>query len=275
MTADNGQIEAEPDPGVGSSTGWLSDLRHCLMFLTRLPVTTFVADAHRPLANAVRGFPLVGVLVGALSGLVLLPLSGLSPTVAALIAVIAMTLITGGLHEDGLADVADGFGAQGDRERKLEIMRDSRIGTYGVLVLMFCLGLKTAALSVLIMKSGTIWQVPLVLMAVGALSRTWMAVMMAALPSARSNGRSFDAGTPPLNRLRQAVAIGIAISFLLIWSGYGLVASALAVLLSAAAYYLLKRMSFRQIGGQTGDVIGATQQITEIASLIGILLIVR
>jgi len=207
-----------------------------------------------------------------LSGLALLAAqgAGVGYTIAASVAVLAGVLVTGALHEDGLADVSDGFGAGGSKERKLEIMRDSRIGTYGVLALVLAVLLKVAALSSLITAAQSVWHVPLFLIAAGALSRTFMTIGMHALPAARTDGRSAEAGQPSAHNLHQAMIIGLGGGCVILWLAGGLWTVIAALLSGSAAYYILRRIAVRHIGGQTGDVLGAIQQISEIAILIAL-----
>ena len=124
---------------------WADDLLHALMFLTRLPVPA-AARGDRPLMHTGWAFPLVGLLVGAFGGsaLWLGAHSGIPLLASALIALALTAFVTGALHEDGLADLADGFGGGGTKERKIEIMRDSRVGSYGVLALVIVTGIKAA-----------------------------------------------------------------------------------------------------------------------------------
>lgn len=272
MTDDDGHIEAGENARRSAVSPWLEDLRDSLMFLTRLPVPARDDGGHRALAQAVRGFPLAGALVGAIAGLALLGAqgAGLPVPVAATIAVLAGIIATGALHEDGLADVADGFGAGGGTDRKLEIMRDSRIGTYGVLALVFAIGLKVLAVSGIAAAAVSLWQAPAVLVASAALSRSYIAVLMAALPAARRDGRSAEAGRPRDSDLRQANVVGGILSAVLLWLSHGWWGVIGALAASGVAYYLLKRMAMRHIGGQTGDVLGAMQQVTEIAVLLAL-----
>src|SRR5699024_2001286 len=118
-----------------------------LRFLTRLPIPSASGDIR--LADAMAAFPLAGAIVGALTGLVaaLLGAAGIAPLIGASLTLAAALCLTGGLHEDGLADTADGFGGGGTRERRLEIMRDSRIGTYGTLALVVSCTAKIAAIA--------------------------------------------------------------------------------------------------------------------------------
>ena len=128
---------------------WWRDTRLAAAFLTRLPLAPEGAGSGKALADAARAFPIVGAAVGLAAGAALSVASwlGLHPLACALVGLAVAALVTGALHEDGLADVADGFGGGRTRAAKLKIMRDSRIGAYGVLALVFSVGLRAAALA--------------------------------------------------------------------------------------------------------------------------------
>ena len=171
-------------------------------------------------------------------------------------ALAALVVMTGALHEDGLADVADGFWGGFARVRRLEIMRDSRIGSYGVLALILSLGLRGAAL--IAMADA----LAVALLASAVISRAAIVWIMAALPHARDNGLSVSTGRPPPGTVRLALLFAALIAVLLIgWGALWVLLGAVAATLGCAAIARAK------IGGQTGDVLGATQQITEIAAL--------
>jgi adenosylcobinamide-GDP ribazoletransferase len=174
-------------------------------------------------------------------------------------AIAASLAATGCLHEDGLADVADSFGGR-TRERKLEIMRDSRIGTYGVCALFTSLLLRSAALASI---ADPALAAP-VLIAAHMGARSNMALFMRLVPPARQDGLSGGVGTPPGGSAIAAVVIGIAA----LGIGLGPAAGACAIMLVAAAFALLRWLCMRQIGGQTGDVLGALEQIGEIVILL-------
>lgn len=220
------------------------------MILTRLPVGR-IEGTVPPLAATVWAFPLVGAVVGAISGAVFAAAAGLGlPSLAAaLLALATAALVTGGLHEDGLADTADGFGGGRTVSRKLEIMRDSRIGSYGVLALIFTLGLTASAMA----EAATF----LGFAAIGAASRTAMLLPMVTLDPARNDGLGHGArgtsGPPAL------LALVLAI---LLCAAAGVWAASFIMLAAAIAVTVLAR---RQLGGQTGDVLGATQKLTECA----------
>ena len=247
-------------PGRSGLRARLDEIRLALMLLTRLPVGRLAAP--RPLSSAVWAYPLAGALVGGLTGAALhLALrAGLYPLPAALLALAVSVLLTGAMHEDGLADVADGFGGGTTRERKLEIMRDSRIGSYGVVALVLALGLRAAFLSELPATG-----LGAHLAGLGALSRGLLPGLMLSLPPARSEGLGQNAGenTRPaqvLAGLGLAVAIGLATlpCFLAI---------ATIMPLAAAGTGLL---AWWQIGGFTGDTLGAAQIAAEMAGLGGL-----
>ncbi len=238
------------------------DIAVAMVFLTRVPIKLRFTFKMSHLKTASAGFPLVGVLTGLLGGF-LYSVSynlGLGPTVAAVIAISAQVLMTGALHEDAIADVADGFGGGGDKERKLEIMRDSRIGTYGVLALILVVGAKIFAVSRL--EDPTL--VAMALIAVGACSRAAMTGAMYFLPSAREDGLGKDAGEPTVKAFYIAILLALLISTLMFGSQAGVVIFAA----SAIGAAIIGWIAYRQIDGKTGDVLGCVQQIAEIASLI-------
>jgi adenosylcobinamide-GDP ribazoletransferase len=236
-------------------------------FLTRLRLRPSGGSPQLPLAEAAWSFPVVGAAVGALGALVALIARwwGLPPLAVGLLALAATALATGALHEDGLADTADGFGGGATAERKLEIMRDSRIGTYGVLALLLILGLRASALAALgeVGVGALLWG----LVASHAGARAVLPALMHRLPAARDAGLGHAAGVPDGTQAMQAAAIGAII--LLVGLGFGGGVSAIvAAILVAAGMSALAR---RQIGGLTGDVLGATEQLVETAILLAIL----
>lgn len=226
-------------------------------FLTRLPVPA--AADYRPgaLAQAMRMFPLAGAVIGALGGgFYVLAFAPLPPLPAALLAVLVMVMITGGLHEDGLADSADGLGARGGREKRLEVMRDSRSGTYGVLALIFSVALRVTALA----EAPSAWAGLGACMAVAALSRAMIPAFMQVLPPARSDGLGASAGTPHAGIAATAMVLGAVIAALgLAWAAPAAILA--AVIGAALAAWVAKRC----FGGFTGDILGAIQQMAELA----------
>jgi adenosylcobinamide-GDP ribazoletransferase len=212
-------------------------------------------------------------LIGAIGGLALLAAqgAGLPAMVAASIAVLTIVLVTGGLHEDGLADVADGFGAGGSKERKLQIMRDSRIGTYGVLALVFNCLIKVACVATLVGTAQSVWHTPMLLIATGALSRTFIVLAMRSLPPARGDGRSIEAGVPSSRTVNHTLITGLAVGSIMMWLACGLWTIVATLLAGAITYYFTKRSALHHVAGQTGDVLGTVQQLTETAMLIALI----
>lgn len=226
----------------------LAEAQTALMLLTRLPAGR-LRDVP-PMGAAVWAYPLAGVAMGALMAAALWVTAGLPPLAGALIAVAVGMVATGALHEDGLADLADSFGGQ-TRERRLEIMKDSRVGSFGVLALIVAVGLKV----VLIADAA-----PLAVIGMAALSRCLLPVLMATQPQARAGGlgaRAAEALRPAT--VAAGAAIGLAVAALTV-PGWLVVAVAMAAGAAAVAW-----VARRQIGGITGDVLGAAQMVAEIA----------
>lgn len=258
--------EERDRPGIAA---WVSDFRLSLSFLSRLPVATAGEEKPGGLAAAMRAFPLAGAAIGLIAGLVLAAAFalGLPAPVAALLAVTAGVLLTGALHEDGLADLADGLGGGADAEDALAIMRDSRIGSFGVIALVLVLGLKVVALASILFAAGG-WTGLAALVAAGAWSRAILPSLMHALPPARSDGLGLLAGTPTRSVAVQALGLAWAIGLLALWSSsilLGLLGLPIASLLGGTAVGWL---ADRRIGGHTGDVAGAAQVASETLCLI-------
>jgi adenosylcobinamide-GDP ribazoletransferase len=240
---------------------WLDDLRNAVAFLTRLPMPHPQGAMPANFIRAQRVFPLVGAAIGAAVGLVCLGLraAGLPDLAAAALALGAGALLTGALHEDGLADVADGFGGGRDVAAKLEIMRDSRLGTYGALILMVSFAAKLSALAVL--PDGVVVRG---LIAAHALARGVLPAMAMSLPYARKDGLAANAGRPDFATAAIAAALALVIALLsLPW-----IEAFCAALLAAACAIGMAWLAQRQIGGQTGDVLGGTEQLVETAILL-------
>ncbi|MEE2944125.1 MAG: adenosylcobinamide-GDP ribazoletransferase [Pseudomonadota bacterium] len=234
----------------------LGDIRTAIALLSRIPVK---AEFDRS-AKAAWAYPLAGIAVSLIAGLITMIglWVGLSAPVAAALWIGATIVLTGAMHEDGLADCADGFWGGFEKPRRLEIMKDSQIGTYGVLALVLSIGLRWLLIAALIAADNWFWS----LLAIETLSRAVMPSIMHALPHARSDGLSHAQGRPPLNSAAIAVAIGFVVALFCL----GWVAFKIAVLLAVATAATAKLADIK-IGGQTGDVLGASQQIAMIIAL--------
>ena len=238
----------------------LADAAAALGFLTRLPVGPELAPER--LARAAWAFPLAGLAVGLVGALAWglanrLSLPGLA---VGLIALAAMAWFTRGLHEDGLADFADGM-AGATAEGRLRIMRDPALGTFGALALVFALGLRAAVLGELSGFPAAL----ATLLAAAAASRAALPALMHSLPPVRVDGLGRHAGQPDADMVRIGLAAAVVIALVLLpfWS-------AVAGLLAAAVgAWIVAAVARRAIGGQTGDVLGAAQQAAETLFLLG------
>ncbi|KEJ89311.1 adenosylcobinamide-GDP ribazoletransferase [Sulfitobacter donghicola] len=228
--------------------------------LTRLPLPQLPQGAFDKSAKAVWAYPVIGVIVGAVGVVVGKSALGVGiPLFAAATLVIITTMaLTGAMHEDGLADVFDGWWGGYTPERRLEIMRDSQVGTFGLLALTTVSLLRISAIAALL----AVWWPAIIVSTV--LSRAAMPVLMFGLPYARKDGLSHSVGKPRSAFAITSLALGLVISIFLI--GFSaLLAFALTIAVTLAVAVLAKR----KIGGQTGDVLGALQQLSEVAILLG------
>ena len=250
----------------------LHDLAACLRFYTRLPVPALPGEtdpyAMPDFTTCVRMLPLAGAIAGLCSALAmaLAVWSGMPAPLSAGFALAALVLATGAFHEDGLADTADGFGGGASRERKLEIMKDSRIGTYGGAALVLSLGLRWAAISALLAAGGLV-MAAVALCGVAAVSRTMALWLLVALPPARQAGASAAVGTPRNETMLMAGALALAIFLPLLACGIAPGRWLASLAAAATGVWVVSRLSERQISGQTGDVAGAAQQVSEILLL--------
>ena len=244
-----------------SPAGIVSDVALALSFCTRIPTGGLTGDGPN-LARASWAMPIAGAIVGIAGALAYWSAFrlGVPPLPSAAIALAATMLLTGCLHEDGLADTADGFGGGVTRERKLEIMRDSRIGTFGVCALIVSFALRWSALATMAAPL----QVAAALIAAHVAARAILPAFMRLVPPARPDGLSAQAGRPPLESAGVAALIGIIV----LGIALGPLATLGAIILLALAGAFMAWLATRQIGGQTGDVLGALEQICEIIVLL-------
>lgn len=238
-----------------------ADIARAVGLLSRLPVRVDPDSAQSRGARASWAWPIAGGLFGAI-GAAVATISlwlGLGPVISAAFALATLTVITGAMHEDGLADCADGFWGAWDRARRLEIMKDSHIGAYGVIALILSFLLRWSALAALFTE-GYVWTS---LIAAGALSRAPMVLLMHQLPNARGSGLSQGVGRPTLTAVQGALATGFLIGFLT--TGFQIIPLIIVVGVATVAAAAIAKS---KIGGQTGDVLGASQQVTDSAALI-------
>jgi adenosylcobinamide-GDP ribazoletransferase len=238
------------------------ELKTVLIFCSRLPLAQATPFAEGAIGKAAWAFPVAGLAIGVISAVVyvLAHRLGLPPWPAAALSVTATLVITGCLHEDGLADTADGFGGGETREQKLEIMRDSRTGAYGVCALAMSLLLRVGTLASFADTHLVVWA----LIASHTAARATMPVLMWLLPPARNDGLSFQSGRPAGESVAAAVGIAFIVLLFCLYPGRGVVASIVLI----AAIALMAWLSTRQIEGQTGDALGALEQVSEILVLL-------
>lgn len=245
----------------------VAELIASLTFLTRLPVPFARTLDPPPLRASMRLFAVTGALIGLIYGAVLYGLHslGVPDLLASALAITAGLLLTGALHEDGLADTVDGFGGGKDRLQRLAIMSDSQIGSYGTLALVMAVAVRGLAYAELLAIAP--WTLLAITAACGAFSRSMVVDLMWSTSSAKTDGLSAFAGRPSRNTALSAIFsgmifVGIA-GYMFHWE------SALFAIAAAACTAALVRFSaMRLIGGQTGDVCGAVQVLSELAMLV-------
>lgn len=255
-------------------SGWAEDIATCLGFFTRLPL---LADRERTatapnLWRAARAAPVAGLAVGLIVALALaLGLwIGLTSFVAAAVAVAAGILATGALHEDGLSDTVDGLGGGWSSKARLEIMRDSRVGTYGALALALSVVVRAGAIAGIVQRGGVLAAM-LVVLSAETVSRAAPVWLMWRLPPVRRSGASASAGQPTDGAASQCFILAGIVAFLTMATAAGVLATAFALASAALATLAMIALARRTLGGQTGDVAGATQQAALVAFLLAAL----
>jgi len=271
-----------------------AELASAVQFLSRLPVYRLLAlpqhvkDAlttNPDFSKVAAHFPIAGVIIAVPAAMALLVFTALGTPalVAATITIVVLLISTGALHEDGLADSADGFWGGHSKERKLSIMRDSMIGSYGTLALIMSIAMRITCLSVVIERLPNTWAAAIVL-AIAGLSRAAMLYPWVELPAARAaiaspgvsektkdeSGLSARFGVPDSTTLRHA-AMWSLLPIMLLVSTINPVPTVLVLLVTAACVWSITRLMQHHIEGHTGDTLGATQQSTEIGCLIALI----
>ena len=262
-------------PDVPRWPGLAVALVQCIRFYSRLPMPKLKGDAT---AHCIPDFriiprilPLAAVLISlpAAAVLWLFTLPGVDSILVAALAVTMLVVTTGAFHEDGLADTADGlFGGQ-TAGRRLEIMKDSRIGTFGGTALVLSLLLRVTALAALIDASGGL-STALILIAAASWSRSLGVKTLADDAPARSHGAAAAVGRPSRGTMLYTMVLALVITILaFIAAGLPLVSAAAALALATILAALVAYLARRLIGGQTGDIAGAVQQLSEIGFYLG------
>ncbi|WP_396996664.1 adenosylcobinamide-GDP ribazoletransferase [Ochrobactrum sp. S1502_03] len=252
----------------------LSDTIRSLGFLSRLPLPDgWFEDGSDSLKTSARAFPLAGAVLGVLAGIGLLISDYLTlpSIVSGFIAVGILAAMTGALHEDGLGDTADGFFGASTPERRLAIMKDSRIGTFAALALIISTGIKVALLAAIIDRAGAC-SAALALIGAEAASRAAMLTLWHGLPSARPGGLADNLGRPNWETLVCACLIGLVLLLVTVVASVGVSGFIKALVISGVVLFGFARLCVARIGGQTGDTLGAAQQICVLTILLGLVI---
>lgn len=239
------------------------DLIYAISLLTRFPISSTILE---PRPQSAWAWPVVGVGLGILAGTVIWALMALGApnSVAAIVGLAIMVLLTGCMHEDGLADTFDGFWGGKNAEHRLEIMRDSNVGAYGVAALVIVFIARFLGIFESINDLH-----PIIVVAVsGALSRTVMMVAMHLCPTARNEGLAATTGRPSV----KVALFGIIFSTILCIICFGW-QFLIPLIAASTAGLLISLLAIRKIGGYSGDTLGASQQTSETACLLAITII--
>ncbi len=266
-----GDSENDARPATGLS-GWLADVAGAAALLTILPTPSrWQEGAEWP--RAMRTLPIVGLLVGLLAaGVLWLSLLAGAPAVfAALVALLAGVVLSGALHEDGLADMADAMGGR-TRPRRLEILRDVHAGTFAILALLFAIAFQAAALAALL-QTGSLRTVT-ALVAAHVLSRAAMVMLAHRLPPARKEGMGHSVARPGIGAVGQAGIIATLTAFLPLMFSLGPVKALKAMLVAIVAAGGMEWLARKYFGGQTGDILGATEVVTRTLVLVALAIMV-
>lgn len=255
---------------------FITALRHelyaflgAVRFFTRIPVSDRIPHSDALLNHAARYFPAVGLLVGLVSAIVFgISLLVLPKSISVLVAMAASIYLTGAFHEDGLTDMTDGLGGGWEKHRILEIMKDSRVGSYGVIAIFLALALKYACLD----EAPTAW-VPILLITGHAFSRYCSVLIMAGMHYVREDALS---KAKPLATQLSGKALTVATLFgllPLLW--LPLNTMLIGIVFALIATIWLGRKLQKWLGGYTGDCLGAAQQLSEVAFYLGALTVLR
>ena len=263
----------------------IDDTASSILFLSRFPIRTTTVDSVPDFQLSAYTFPIAGLAISIFPAFILWTVSaiGLSNEISALLCIASMVLITGALHEDGLADVADGFWGGHSKQQRLKIMRDSAIGTYGVLALIFAIGLRFVLLATLISKVGAI-NASVLYVAIASLSRTTMLYPWVVLPSARlsedqitdksgkvASGLSVRFGKPDRSAFFDVFILAIP-ALLIVWYHSSFLGWVISLTLTILMVLGFSNLCERKISGQTGDTLGATQQLSELCLFLALIM---
>jgi adenosylcobinamide-GDP ribazoletransferase len=245
------------------------DVARAVAFLSRIPMPPAAfAGFNGKLDRVSRAFPVAGILIGLLPAIVLyvMLLVHADRLMSALVALAVQAAVTGALHEDGLADCADGIGGGRNRDHSLTIMKDSRIGTYGAIALILSFAIRAAAITA-IARGAPSFAAALALPAVACISRSALVWHWHRLAPAKIDGVAAAAGKPSESVMQTALVSGCVLAALLLWPGLGLLPLVCSLLAAGLAVMAFTTLIRKKLNGQTGDTLGAAAQISETAAL--------
>ena len=253
---------------IDKSTFNVKNIVRAISLTTRLPVNPDFMSHIEPKTDSSWAYPIVGIILAIPISILgyILSILGFDSGVISAVLIITLIFLTGAMHEDGLADTADGFWGGWTKDTRLEIMKDSRIGTYGVIALVFSILIRWYCLKITIDQN--LLFIAVVVSAI--LSRSLMSCYMWITPNAKDKGLSFNTGRPDDISAIVAFTLGASVTLLLVgFKGIFL------LLLGSIIVWLSRILSLHKIDGQTGDTIGAVQQICEVIILFSIFFLVR
>jgi len=250
---------------------FLRDIFVCVQLLSRLTLPAAIANHDTPnFTTSAQAFPVAGLLLSlpSVCAIAILSFANAPIFVIAAVAVGVQLIVTGALHEDGLADCVDGFGGGRTIEDKLAIMKDSRIGAFGVAALVMALIFRVCLVAALLEYA--FLAAIFAFSAAQMLSRAFQVAFWHSLPNARENGLAHTFGAPGIIATGFALAIGGTGALVLTPIAFQTSSIAIALFLATGSVVAFRALCKKQIGGHTGDTIGAIQIITEIAFLLGL-----
>lgn len=253
---------------IDKSTFNVKNIVRAISLTTRLPVNPDFMSHIDPKTDSSWAYPIVGIILAIPISILgyILSILGFDSGVISAVLIITLIFLTGAMHEDGLADTADGFWGGWTKDTRLEIMKDSRIGTYGVIALVFSILIRWYCLKIIIDQN--LLFIAVVVSVI--LSRSLMSCYMWITPNAKDKGLSFNTGRPDDISAIVAFTLGASVTLLLVgFKGIFL------LLLGSIIVWLSRILSLHKIDGQTGDTIGAVQQICEVIILFSIFFLVR
>jgi len=257
---------------VNEFSNYKKDILHLLSFFTIIPIKS---NTKTKLSKSLYVLPLISLIIGTIATIPLLTLSliDMPNLIISIITIFTLILITGALHEDGLADFVDSFGAAKSKAKKIEILSDSHIGVYGTIALIISLSIRITALYVILDSGGILYAIS-ALLAASVLSRTTILHILTTLPAIKKNGLGYSATMPEKKVLIFSYSLSIFILSILVIPTFGFFGFLFIITSGVLASLLVTSIAFKHLGGQTGDVCGSVQQISEILIYLSLIMFI-